>query len=41
MENVPSWHGSVKMSLDQIINSLIELKAEKKLIKLCEENYEN
>jgi len=36
MENVPSWHGSVKMSLDQIINSLVELKAEKKLIKLCE-----
>ena len=39
MENNPDWHGSVKMSLSQIINSLVELKADKNLINLCKKNY--
>ena len=39
MENKPLWHGSLKMSVDQIISSLEELGANKKLIDECK-NYE-
>lgn len=35
MENRPLWHGSLKMSYDQIVNSLKELGAPKNLIDLC------
>ena len=39
MENKPLWHGSLKMSVDQIISSLKELDANNKLIEECK-NYE-
>ena len=39
MENKPLWHGSVKMSVEQIISSLKELGANKDLINECK-NYE-
>jgi len=39
MENKPLWHGSVKMTIDQITSSLMELGANKKLIDDCI-NYE-
>ena len=39
MENKPLWHGSVKMSVEQITSSLIELDASKNLIDKCV-NYE-
>ncbi len=39
MENKPLWHGSVKMSVDQITSSLRELGAKKKLLDKCI-NYE-
>jgi transketolase len=35
MENKPLWHGSLKMSHKQIVSSLEELGANKKLINLC------
>ena len=39
MENKPLWHGSLKISVDQIISSLKELDANNKLIEECK-NYE-
>lgn len=39
MENKPLWHGSLKMSVQQIESSLKELGAKKKLIEECI-NYE-
>ena len=39
MENKPLWHGSLKMSVEQIKDSLKELGANKKLIDECV-NYE-
>jgi transketolase len=35
MENKPLWHGSVKMSLDQITSALKKLRAEQDLINMC------
>ena len=39
MENNPKWHGSIKMNLEQTINALVELNADKKLIEICKKNY--
>ena len=39
MENKPLWHGSLKMSIEQITSSLKELGANKNLINECK-NYE-
>ena len=39
MENKPLWHGSLKMSIEQITSSLKELGANKDLIDECV-NYE-
>ena len=39
MENRPLWHGSVKMTNDQIKSSLKELGASKNIINDCV-NYE-
>ncbi len=38
MENKPLWHGSLKMSTDQIKSSLTELGAKKKLLEECTNN---
>ena len=35
MENKPLWHGSLKMSVDQIVSSLEELGAKKELLEEC------
>jgi transketolase len=35
MENKPLWHGSLKMSVDQITSSLEELGAKKELLEEC------
>jgi len=35
MENRPLWHGSVKMSINQIISSLKELRANEKFLNMC------
>jgi transketolase len=38
MENVPSWHGSVKMTFDQISSALKELGAKQNIMEMCEKN---
>lgn len=33
MENIPSWHGSLKLSYDDLVEALTELGAPKKEIE--------